>query len=403
MNSIREIYRIGRGPSSSHTMGPESACKLMKRLYPIAERFEVTLLGSLAKTGVGHRTDYAIYKAFEGIPVDIIFNTEEQLLKHPNTLKIRGFKNDNLICDYTFYSIGGGAIEIEGSDKIENKTVYSESRFRDVENVCMNGNISICQYIKNNEDKEIFIYLNSVWKQMKDTIYSGLAKFQTIPGGLGLKRRANTLYDFAQKEKDYSKKERYTISAYAYATSEENASGEVIVTAPTCGSAGVLPAVLMYEQQHSGFSDDEIVEALAVAGIIGNIVKTNASISGAECGCQAEVGTACAMASAALCKLHGLSLKQIECAAEIAIEHNLGLTCDPVKGLVQIPCIERNAAAALQAYDLANLAEVIYYNKKVSFDLVVKTMFETGKDLSCRYRETAEGGLASLFNNSSKF
>lgn len=247
------------------------------------------------------------------------------------------------------------------------------------------------------EESDISDYLNDVWKQMKETVQAGLLRDGIIPGGLNIKRRAKILLNKGKSKSSGHEKEIYLLSAYAYATSDENACVETMVTAPTCGASGVLPAVLIFKQQELGYEDKKIIESLAVAGLIGNLVKRNASISGAECGCQAEVGTACAMSAAALAYLKGLSSKQIECAAEIAIEHHLGLTCDPVKGLVQIPCIERNAVAAMRAVDAVTIAEMLYENRKISLDLVIKTMYETGKDLSCRYRETSQGGLASMY------
>lgn len=398
MTSLKEIYRIGRGPSSSHTMAPEKACIYMLEKYPEADEFEVTLFGSLAKTGKGHRTDYAIAQTFGQIPVNIIWNTTETDLPHPNTMLIRAVKNGTEIGRKTILSLGGGAIKIEGESIAEAEGIYEETSFDRIAAFCNKSGITLSEYVYLNEPgmKE---YLAQVWQQMQSTVENGLLAEGELPGGLHVKRRARELMQYGHRERDLVKKEHFLISSYAYAVSEENAAGGRLVTAPTCGASGVLPAVLYYEKVLFGCSDDEIIDALAVAGIIGQLIKTNASVSGAEAGCQAEVGSACSMAAAALCNLRGFGLSQIECAAELAMEHCLGLTCDPVGGLVQIPCIERNAVGALRSYDAAALSEIIYDNRKVSFDVIVKTMYETGKDLSKCYRETSEGGLAKLYAN----
>ena len=397
MYSIKEIYRIGRGPSSSHTMGPARACQKVLDEYPDAEHFEVNLYGSLAKTGIGHRTDYAIKKTFDNLPVKINFDRKKVDLPHPNTLEIAAYKSNTELCRRTFYSVGGGAIKAAEEPEKASEVVYNESFFKDIERVCAEKNMSIYEYVESDEGAEIRVFLESVWQRMKATVESGLNAEGVMPGGLGIRRRAGLLLEMGRGKAFGHEKEIYMISAYAYAASEENASGELMVTAPTCGASGVLPAVLYFKQQELGFADGRIIEALAVAGLIGNLIKTNASISGAECGCQAEIGSACAMAAAAFAYLKGLSIKQVECAAEIALEHHLGLTCDPVAGLVQIPCIERNAVAAMRAVDAVSLAEMLYTERKISLDMVIKTMYETGKDLSVRYRETSEGGLAKIY------
>ena len=397
MYSIKEIYRIGRGPSSSHTMGPSSACEDMLKEYYDADTFRIELYGSLAKTGVGHRTDYAIRETLKDKICEIVFDEEETKLLHPNTMKISVLKENKELCTKTVRSVGGGAIEFDGEEIKQSEIVYNHTCFADIENYCEENKISIADYVFSFENADIKDYLKLVWDRMKTTVNSGLLKEGVIPGGLNIKRKAKMLLKKGNSKSFGHEKEIYLLSAYAYAASEENATGEKMVTAPTCGASGVLPAVLIFKQQELGFDDEKIIYALAVAGIIGNLVKRNASISGAECGCQAEVGTACAMAAAALAYLKGLSIKQIECAAEIALEHHLGLTCDPIKGLVQIPCIDRNAVAAMRYVDAVSLAEMLYENRKISLDLVIKTMYETGRDLSCRYRETSEGGLASLY------
>ena len=398
MTSLTEIYRIGRGPSSSHTMAPEKATRYMLSKYPEADSFEVTLMGSLAKTGAGHRTDYAIEQTFGNIPCRIFWDYSERELPHPNTMVFTAFKNGLEIGRDTILSIGGGAIQIHGEAASDAPDVYKESSFSQISEYCKTEGIGLDEYVFSYEP-DMREYLLKVWYQMKQTIENGLSVDGELPGGLHVVRRAKELNLYAHRDRDLVKKERFLISSYAYAASEENAAGGIMVTAPTCGASGVLPAVLYYDNLLFGSTDSQIVSALAVAGIIGQVIKTNASVSGAEAGCQAEVGSACSMAAGAISYLRGLGIEQIECAAELAMEHCLGLTCDPVNGLVQIPCIERNAVGALRAYDAASLSEVIFNDRKVSFDDVVKTMYETGRDLSKCYRETAEGGLAKLYVN----
>lgn len=397
MYSIKEIFRIGRGPSSSHTMAPSSACEMVRKEFPEADAYKITLYGSLAKTGVGHRTDYAIRKTLENKKCEILFDYAQSNLIHPNTMEIIALKSNTVLCKKTVLSVGGGAIEVVGEVHKESELVYKHTCFEDIESYCQENDLSLAEYVERFERSDIRAYLSAVWEQMKATVHAGLSKEGVIPGGLHINRKAKMLLKKGNSKPFGHEKEIYLLSAYANATSEENATGEKMVTAPTCGASGVLPAVLLFKQQELGYSDEEIISALEVAGLIGNLVKRNASISGAECGCQAEIGTACTMAAAALAYLKSLSNKQIECAAEIALEHHLGLTCDPVKGLVQIPCIERNAVAAMRAVDAVSLAEMLYENRKISLDLVIKTMYETGRDLSCRYRETSEGGLARLY------
>ncbi len=398
MQSIREIYRIGRGPSSSHTMGPERACLYMLGKYPDATAFEVTLYGSLAKTGAGHRTDYVIRQTFGSLPCQIRKDEEKRDLPHPNTMTVEALRDGSLLGSVTFLSVGGGDIRILGKPAAQNgPEVYAESTFSAIRAVCEREGISLVDYIFRCEDDGLRACLNGVWEQMTATIRAGIGRDGVLPGGLNVRRRAKELWEAGWRERNNIKKESFLIAAYAYAACEENAAGERMVTAPTCGASGVLPAVLYYEQELFGCGREEIANALAVAGLIGQLIKTNASVSGADAGCQAEVGSACAMAAGALASLHGRSVAEIECAAEIAIEHCLGLTCDPVGGLVQIPCIERNAVAAMKAYHAALLAEIVYDDRKIPFDLAVKTMLATGRDLSACYRETADGGLAKLY------
>ena len=397
MTTIRELYKLGRGPSSSHTMGPEKACLIFKEKYSDADYYKVILFGSLAQTGKGHRTDYAIEQAFFPKRVDIEFDCLTKDLPHPNTLNIYAYKNGVEVGSLRVYSVGGGQIVIEGEELKENENVYPLHSFTEIANYCKKKNMPLWQYVNECEDCEIDAFIKDIWSAMKLSIKSGLNDDGELPGILKVQKKAKYLYRQHHIDESEQTRENRLVCSYAFAVSEQNACGERIVTAPTCGASGVVPAVLYYVQEKRNFSDEEIYKALKTAAIIGNIVKTNASISGAECGCQAEIGTACAMASAALAQLYNMSLEQIEYAAEIAIEHHLGLTCDPIYGLVQIPCIERNAVAAMRAINAVNLANFLTDSRKISFDLVVQTMYETGKDLSHHYRETSEGGLAKLY------
>lgn len=399
MKSIKSLYKIGLGPSSSHTMGPSFAATEFLKISPQADFIKVTLLGSLAKTGKGHGTDRAISETLANIPHEIVFDYESKTPIHPNTLEFIAFKEGKETNKKEFYSIGGGEIQFDGADSVSPKEVYSENNFTEIANMCKSRNIRLSDYVFEKEDSDIKQYLMAVWKTMQNAINEGLSKSGTLPGGLSVERKAQFLYNQKHIDESPQTRENRLVCSYAFAVSEQNADCGIIVTAPTCGSCGVLPAVLKYMQDKNNFTDEDIIRALAVAGLIGNIVATNASISGAECGCQAEVGTACSMASAALCELFEMGIDQIEYAAEVAMEHHLGLTCDPVCGLVQIPCIERNAVAAMRAINALSLANFLYGSRKVSFDVVVETMYQTGKDLSHLYRETSEGGLAKLYAN----
>ena len=399
MKSIKSLYKIGLGPSSSHTMGPSFAATEFLKISPQADFIKVTLLGSLAKTGKGHGTDRAISETLANIPHEIVFDYESKTPIHPNTLEFIAFKEGKETYKKEFYSIGGGEIQFDGADSVSPKEVYSENNFTEIANMCKSRNIRLSDYVFEKEDSDIKQYLMAVWKTMQNAINEGLSKSGTLPGGLSVERKAQFLYNQKHIDESPQTRENRLVCSYAFAVSEQNADCGIIVTAPTCGSCGVLPAVLKYMQDKNNFTDEDIIRALAVAGLIGNIVATNASISGAECGCQAEVGTACSMASAALCELFEMGIDQIEYAAEVAMEHHLGLTCDPVCGLVQIPCIERNAVAAMRAINALSLANFLYGSRKVSFDMVVETMYQTGKDLSHLYRETSEGGLAKLYTN----
>ena len=395
MESIKEIYRIGNGPSSSHTMGPRKAAEIFKSKYPDAKFFNIILYGSLAATGKGHQTDIALADALNPVELTIDWQPETFLTKHPNALQLKAFDiNKNLIGDWTVYSVGGGKITDFESDESENK-VYDLTTMKDLISWSKKSGRSFWEYVELTEGKEIYDYLRDVWSIMQDSIKRGIDSDGILPGGLGLARKASS-YFVRAKNFSGSLKEKTLIFSYALAVTEENASGGKIVTAPTCGSSGVVPAVLKYLQDSFTFSDEKILRALATAGLIGNIVKENASISGAKVGCQGEIGTACAMASAAATQLLGGTPYQIEYAAEMGIEHHLGLTCDPINGLVQVPCIERNAFAAERALNTSTFALLSDGRHLVSFDKIVKTMNQTGHDLPSIYKETSEGGMALL-------
>ena len=396
MQSLTELYKIGRGPSSSHTIGPERACIAIKKQYENADYFEVILYGSLAKTGKGHGTDSVIQKTLAPKKCNISFNTERIDIPHPNTFDVIIYQDGKEYDRKRIFSVGGGSIVIEGDFQDTPKQIYAERQFEDIARICKDRDIRLWQYVLENEDDGFYSYMSNVWKSMKESIKNGLSDEGILPGGLEIQKKARLLYHAEHIDESVEIRETRMVCSYAFAVGEQNASGETIVTAPTCGAAGVLPAVLYYQQQKRGYSDDSIIKALMSAGIIGNIIKTNASISGAECGCQAEIGSACAMAAAALAELFGLDIDKIEYAAEIAIEHHLGLTCDPICGLVQIPCIERNAVAAMRAINAVNLSSFLWNTRRISFDRVVQTMKETGRDLSARYKETSEGGLAKI-------
>ena len=396
MKSLRELYRIGKGPSSSHTMGPQRAAQLFLERCSNASSYEVTLYGSLAATGKGHMTDVAIEEVLHPHhTVSIIWKPQVFLPFHPNGMKFVGRDvNGDIIDEWTVYSIGGGALSdgIDGHDELGASEVYDLNKMSDIQSCYDNGR-SFWEYVEKCEDKEIWDYLKTIWQTMKEAIRRGLDHEGVLPGPLNLPRKAATYYT---KAKGYraSLQSRGLVYAYALAVSEENASGGTIVTAPTCGACGVLPAVLYHMQEAHDMSEQRILRALATAGLVGNIVKHNASISGADVGCQGEVGVACAMASAAACQLFGGSPAQVEYAAEMGLEHHLGMTCDPVCGLVQIPCIERNAFAAARALDADLYASFSDGHHSVSFDKVVEVMRQTGHDLPSLYKETSEGGLA---------
>ena len=398
MKSIREIYKIGKGPSSSHTMGPERAARHFKNEYPQADSFRVILYGSLSKTGVGHGTDRVIRQVLDPMPVEIEFSKENLSDSHPNTMDLFAFQDGKQLGQLRIESIGGGDIRVPGEKNLDSPDVYPENSFAEIADFCKWRYIhKLSDYVELNEGEDIWQFLAEVWQTMKQSIADGLSATGVLPGGLNVQRKAKYLYEQKPEEDLHALKEFQQIAAYAYAVAEQNADNGTVVTAPTCGACGVLPAVLKYAQDTRGFTDDQILRGLATAGIIGSLTKRNASISGAECGCQAEIGTACSMAAAALAELYDQDLDQVEYAAEVAMEHHLGLTCDPICGLVQIPCIERNAVAAMRAMNACNLSYFLTGSRNISYDMVCRAMHETGINLNHRFRETSEGGLAKIY------
>ena len=401
MKSLKELFRIGKGPSSSHTMGPQQAAKLFAERNSDAKSFEVTLYGSLAATGKGHQTDVAIIDVLQPLaPVEIIWKPSEFLPFHPNGMRFVAKSGDgNTLDDWTVYNVGGGALSEgkTGTSANEPPEVYGMNTMTEIMKWCYDNGRSYWEYVDITEGPEIWDYLMEVWKAMQDSVERGINTEGRLPGPLNLSRKASTYY---VKASGYQRnlQTRGLVYSYALAVSEENASGGIIVTAPTCGSCGVLPAVLYHLSRGHKFSDERIIHAIATAGIVGNVAKTNASISGADVGCQGEVGVACAMASAAACQLFGGSPSQIEYAAEMGLEHHLGMTCDPVCGLVQIPCIERNAFAAARALDSNIYASFSDGIHRVSYDKVISVMKQTGHDLPSLYKETSEGGLATTLD-----
>ncbi len=392
MQSIREIYKIGYGPSSSHAIGPVRASVIFLEKNPEIENFKVTLYGSLAATGKGHQTDVAIEKAFSPKNVEIIWNAEEELPLHPNGMLFEAFADDKKIDEWTVYSIGGGDLR-DDTGILNDEVVYKHKTLSDILEYCSGNGKTFWEYVEDCEGPEIWDFLKDVWGIMKSTIVQGLDNEGVLPGEIKLPRKASNYFMKAQNSKGAMQNQGMLFS-FALAVSEENAAGGEIVTAPTCGSSGVLPAILYYLEREEHINESKIYRALATAGLIANIVKRNASISGAEVGCQGEIGTACAMAAGIAAQIMGGSLRQIEYAAEMGFEHNLGLTCDPVLGYVQIPCIERNAIAAGKALECAVYALFSDGGHKISFDEAVKTMAETGRDIQSAYRETGIGGLA---------
>lgn len=396
MKSLKELYRIGPGPSSSHTLGPQRAATLFKAKYKDAKRYEAELYGSLSLTGKGHLTDYIIIETMKPKECVVFFKTGDNL-KHPNTMKLVAYnEQEQVMGEWIVYSVGGGAIQIEGEKSKEGKNVYPHRYLADIEMYCAKHEIELWEYV--NIFDPLDDYMDQIMKQMILTVKSGLAKDDILPGDLKLKRIGKALKEEADACKSAIEREKLLVSAYAYSASEENASGSTTVTAPTLGSSGILPALVYYYYLDLGYSRECIRNGLKVAGLFGNLIKENATISGAQGGCQAEIGAAVAMGAAMVAYFRGQPTKQIEYAAEIGIEHHLGLTCDPVGGYVMIPCIERNAIGVLRAMDAALLAQGIseVREHKVSFDMVVNTMNYTGKKIARELRETSLGGLASV-------
>ena len=395
MRSIRELYKIGNGPSSSHTMGPKKACELVKEEYN-AERYLVKLYGSLSMTGKGHLTDKVIRRNLDN--VEVIFS-QETITEHPNTMDFFMYNGDIPIGYERYYSIGGGVVRKQGDDPKEIVNIYPHKYFKEIRDYCEENNMELHEYVYKYEDDTFKDYLRLIWKTMAKSVDDGLITTGKLPGMLNVERKAKRIHNRIKFSSSRHVNKTQLASSYAYAVSETNASGGEIVTAPTCGASGVLPGVLYYAQEKYNYKEEKLLNALATGGLIGNIVKHNASISGAEAGCQAEIGTACSMAAAAVSVLMDNDIDTLECAAEIAMEHHLGLTCDPIRGYVQVPCIERNGVAAMRAINAAELSELIGENRKISFDMVVETMLQTGKDLKESYRETAEAGLAAFYKN----
>lgn len=400
MESLRELFKIGKGPSSSHTMGPERAANIIKKRFGENAEYVVDLYGSLSMTGKGHLTDYIIHETLgENCQVNFC---EETLPFHPNGMVFHIYQDGELKDDITAYSVGGGSIVWEGEDdfSLSRKNVYREKNLKEILETLDRNAYSFYDYVMEHENALFVDYLYEILDTMFDSVERGLKREGTIPGKLQLPRVAKQMYTQAINLPTGSERETLILSSYAYAVAEENASGQTIVTAPTCGSSGVLPAILYYCYKQLNVEKPRLIKALAVAGVFGNVIKNNASISGADAGCQAEIGSACAMGAALYAWILGLNNSLIEYAAEMGLEHNLGLTCDPVGGYVQIPCIERNGYAALRAIDCAIYAKNLGYvrKNKVSFDAVVNVMKNTGHDLNKAYKETSLGGLALEFD-----
>ncbi|NOQ41846.1 MAG: serine dehydratase [Desulfuromusa sp.] len=398
MESLRQLYRIGTGPSSSHTMAPRQAALTFLRKHPGAARYRVTLFGSLAATGRGHLTDKALFDVFQSheSELELLWIPEKQLPLHPNGMRFEAIADSGSVLDnWEVYSVGGGALR-DSEESVPPSSIYTLTKMAEILAFLERSGESLWEYVLSCEDASFLDFLDRVWEVMSTAINQGLEHVGVLPGGLGLGRKAHSFY---RKSSLYGPhmKNNARVWAYALAVSEENASGGIIVTAPTCGASGVLPAVLRYLYETLECSHEDILRALATAGLVGNLVKKNASISGAEVGCQGEIGTACAMAAAAATQLHGGTAKQIEYAAEMGLEHHLGLTCDPVNGLVQIPCIERNAHAATRALSCCHFALFSGGEHKITFDEITLVMNETGQALPSLYRETSAGGIAQVY------
>lgn len=397
MKSLTELYKIGVGPSSSHSMGPKKAAEFFNKKNPNAHSFRVILFGSLALTGKGHLTDLAIKSGLEPKPVEIVWQYDTFLPEHPNAMRFIALDNKGQeLSAWQVYSIGGGDIKDDDDFFVEPEDIYPLNSMQEILNYCQENKIALWEFVEQVEGEEIWSFLHKIWQTMQETINRGLQKTDILPGSLQLERKAKRYFKVADTSPRYVRRV-HKLFSYALACAEENASGGIVATAPTCGSCGVLPAVLRLTKEVYEMDGEPIIRALATAGLIGNLAKANASISGAEVGCQGEVGVACAMAAAAACQLEGGDNAQIAYAAEMGLEHHLGLTCDPVDGLVQIPCIERNAMAASRAIDCATYAIAASASNRISYDDILMTMMQTGRDMNSDYRETAKGGLARFF------
>ena len=394
MKSIRDVFYIGYGPSSSHTIGPYNAAQYILDKYQDINHIKVTLFGSLASTGKGHLTDYILDLKLKDIPHTIVFNPKRRVL-HPNTMLFEVTLNNKVVKKETIISIGGGALQIKGQKRSKAQELYPHQTLKEILEYCDRYGYSLDEYVLYHEGEEILDYFNDIYQKIKETIITGLNKDGELPGNLHVKRKAKSMYENMvkeHKENDVS----MNVAIASFAASEENASGGQIVVAPTCGSAGVIPGVIKYlELIH--VSPENIKKGFLVAGLIGMLAKTNASISGAEAGCQAEIGVATAMGAALIATAKGLDNYRISQCAEVALEHSLGLTCDPVGGYVQIPCIERCAVFALKAINAVSIVEILPKEaNKISFDESLLTMYLTGKDLHAGYRETAKKGLSKV-------
>lgn len=394
MQSIKNVFYIGHGPSSSHTIGPTNAVRYILETYKDIENIKVILCGSLASTGKGHLTDYILDKYLNGINHRIVFDVRKKT-KHPNTMIFEttlksGVKKKDVIA-----SIGGGAISINKEKKQDGSDLYPHHTLSEIMHYCREYGYSLWEYVLFHEGESILSYIDEIYSAIKESVQRGITAEGELPGELHVKRKAKVMYENMLKE--HKENDIQTNVAIAsFAASEENAAGGVIVVAPTCGSAGVIPGVVKYLEMKKVPYED-IRKGFLVAGLIGLLAKSNASISGAEAGCQAEIGVACAMGAAMIATALNYEHKKIAQSAEVALEHSLGLTCDPVKGYVQIPCIERCAIFALKAINAASIVDIMpIETAKVTFDESLLTMYLTGKDLHAGYRETAKKGLSKV-------
>ena len=394
MQSIRTLYKVGKGPSSSHTMGPERAAKLFREMTPEADRYEVILYGSLAKTGVGHGTDRVLVDTLAPYPTKIVFaSVDPGNMKHPNTLDLIAYQDNKETQRIRVESIGGGDIVVEGEAQHADAEVYPENSFAEIARFCQWRHVSLPEYVELNEGPEIWSFLEHIWHVMRQSIEDGLAAEGILPGGLNVQRKAKYLYERTHLLDLPQVRELQLVCSYAFAVAEQNAGNGTIVTAPTCGSCGVLPAVLMYMQQKYDLPDRKIAEALGVAGLFGNLVRHNASISGAECGCQAEIGSGSGMAAGAICYIKGGDTDQIGHACAMALKNLMGLVCDPVGGLVEVPCVKRNVGGAVNALAAADMA-LAGITSKIPVDQVIDAMKEVGDKMDVSLRETGVGGVA---------